>query len=541
MSFFKQIKGKLLMIVMGALLLLSVASVTTTLRLNNNILEYNEVIHVSLEAQKLALSANLEFERQVQEWKNVLIRGADSKQMDKYWGRFNERHETTQDHVEKLITLLDEWPELLEEAEQFLTDHSAMQKAYAAGRDKYIAAKFKIEVGDKAVSGIDRAPSAELDHLVEKLDEIVIERSMHAETAARKNVNFSYILIVLIVAIVAVLVFILINKIICAPLADVNKSLRALAGGHLNVTSGYTSVDEIGQIADSSRQLQEFLRTNVDTMSQTSTSLSNASDHMQSMSEELQTHSSEQMHATEQVATAVQELTHSAEEVADNSQQTSDITQETSGKTNDGTNTVNSAQSRAVRLVSDLNAGGLVIKELAENAANVSSVLDVIRGIAEQTNLLALNAAIEAARAGEQGRGFAVVADEVRTLAQRTQDSTAEIEKILESVKSGADQAVIAMDKGQDSSQEVESDITAAANVLNEISTMVDEINGKNVQMATAAGEQKDVAGGISTLIQNIHELSESTQSRVEKSQQVASDLQSLVGQFEEQISRFHL
>jgi methyl-accepting chemotaxis protein len=210
-------------------------------------------------------------------------------------------------------------------------------------------------------------------------------------------------------------------------------------------------------------------------------------------------------------------------------------------KTNESKRTALTAQNRAVDLVADLNKSAEVIKNLADNAANVSSVLDVIRGIAEQTNLLALNAAIEAARAGEQGRGFAVVADEVRTLAQRTQDSTAEIENILDSVKSGADQAVISMDTGQNRSQEVETEITQAAQLLNEIAEMVEEINAKNVQIATASSEQTDVTNSISQLIQNIHGLSEQTHNQVSQTQQVSAKLADLVSQFEQQISRFQL
>jgi methyl-accepting chemotaxis protein len=541
MTFLKSVKGKLLLIVMLSLAVLGVSSVTTTWRLAINIGEYDSVINTTLEAQKFALSANLEFKRQVQEWKNTLIRGADAEQMDKYWGRFNQRHDSTQGEINKLIPLLNEWPELEAIALQFLVDHTNMQTAYSTGRDQYIAAGFEVAVGDKAVSGIDRAPSAALDELVDQLAIIAEEQTGTVKAVAQRNITYSYVATAIILLIVTVVTYLFVERIIVSPLYSVRKSLAALANGNLTVSSKYVSEDEIGNIADSARQLQEFLYNNVDTMKQTANALQEASAHMANMSNDLSNQSNDQMHATDQVATAVQELTHSAGEVANNSQQTSDITQLATDKTNESKRTALTAQNRAVDLVADLNKSAEVIKNLADNAANVSSVLDVIRGIAEQTNLLALNAAIEAARAGEQGRGFAVVADEVRTLAQRTQDSTAEIENILDSVKSGADQAVVSMDTGQNRSQEVETEITQAAQLLNEIAEMVEEINAKNVQIATASSEQTDVTNNISELIQNIHSLSEQTHNQVSQTQQVSAKLADLVSQFEQQISRFQL
>jgi methyl-accepting chemotaxis protein len=541
MTFLTSIKGKLLLVVLGALLLLSLASVYTTSRLIFNLKQYDEVIHITLTAQKLALEANVEFKRQVQEWKNTLIRGANPDQMAKYWKSFNDKHAATQVIVKDLITMLDDRPELKKIANQFLSDHSKMQTAYAQGREKYIAAKFDISVGDASVSGIDRAPSAALDELVAKLDEITKSETNVLRQSAANNVRLSYLITIVILIAVAFVVYILINRIVCIPLTGVRMSLSAIAKGNLTITTDYQKNDEIGELANAARHLQAFLHDNVDNMKHTAASLTQAAEHMSSMSDQLGTQAHEQMNATDQVSTAVQELSHSADEVAQNTTQTSEITQQTADKTNESTKTANIAQQRAVSLVADLNASAEVIKELAGNAANVSSVLDVIRGIAEQTNLLALNAAIEAARAGEQGRGFAVVADEVRTLAQRTQDSTAEIEKILDSVKTGADKAVVSMDTGQSRSKEVETEITHSTALLAEISSMVEQINGMNIQIATAANEQTQVTGNISELIQNIHGLSEDTTERVSESLQVSNELKALVQQFEKQISRFTL
>ena len=537
----KSIKAKLLAILLLSLALLGLTSLVTTSRLSTNINDFDTVIQSTLTAQKYALVANLEFKRQVQEWKNTLIRGADSKQMDKYWGRFNERHKTTQDYVNKLIPLLNDYPDLAAIAKQFLNDHNVMKSAYSDGRDKYVAANFDISLGDKSVSGIDRAPSAALDDIVEQLSVLANEQTLLVESSATSNIRFSFIAIIVIILLVIYGVYVSIERLISRPLRSVRRKLVALAEGDLTVTSNYEGDDEIGTIANSARQLQSFLHENIDTMKSTSTALTEAAFHMESMSTKLSAQANNQMQSTNQVATAIQELTYSADEVAKNSKQNSEVTQQTSSKTNESTITANDAQKGAESLVTKLTAGALVIQELADNASNVSSVLDVIRGIAEQTNLLALNAAIEAARAGEQGRGFAVVADEVRTLAQRTQDSTAEIENILESVKSGADKAVVAMDSGQESSQEVKEEITQATVLLNEIANMVEEISNNNIQIARSASEQTTVSNSVAELVQNIYGLSEATSEQVEETKKVSQELKNLVLQFQSTIERFSL
>lgn len=537
----QSIKVKILVVLIGSLLMLALASLFTTLRLNQNVNQYNNVLDYAIGARASALNANLEFKRQVQEWKNTLIRGADSEQMDKYWGRFNERHEKVQAQVEELIELLGDWPELRKLAEQFLKDHSAMQAAYSRGRNDYIAAEFDIAVGDSAVSGIDRAPSAALDELVSELSTIAVDDSTEVESAAAANVRLSFILVLVILALVSLVATVLIQRLIVVPLNSVRESLSGLAEGELLASCHYESKDEIGSIAESARALQKFLRDNVETMQATASSLSAASSHMASMSEQLSTQAHNQMNATDQVSTAVQEMSHSAEEVARNSQETSEVTQSTTEKTLSSAKTADSARQSATTLVTDLTTSAEDIRELADNASNVSSVLDVIRGIAEQTNLLALNAAIEAARAGEQGRGFAVVADEVRTLAQRTQESTAEIETILDKVRASSEKAVVSIDNGQSRSQSVESEISESSAMLNEIAQLIENINDKNVQIASASTEQTQVTNNISELTQNIHNISEATAGQVDKARQVSAELADLVGQFESQIAKFKL
>ncbi len=190
-------------------------------------------------------------------------------------------------------------------------------------------------------------------------------------------------------------------------------------------------------------------------------------------------------------------------------------------------------------LASDIGQAVQVINQLEENSDNIGGVLDVIRGIAEQTNLLALNAAIEAARAGEQGRGFAVVADEVRTLAHRTQESTQEIQSMIESLQSGARNAVEVMNKSNERSQVCVTKAASAGESLTSITSSVKQINDMNLQIATAAEEQTSVAEEINRNVLQIRTLVEGTTSGARQTSaasmeltKLATALQALVGQF---------
>lgn len=208
-------------------------------------------------------------------------------------------------------------------------------------------------------------------------------------------------------------------------------------------------------------------------------------------------------------------------------------------QTQDGRNVMQHTLKTIEALAQEVENSAQVISRLSEDSTQIGSVLDVIRGIAEQTNLLALNAAIEAARAGEQGRGFAVVADEVRTLASRTQASTLEIQSMIERLQTDASNAVKAMQQGQVQAQQGLSQAAQAENALQTISQSVTRINDMNIQIATAAEEQSSVAEEINRNIVNISQSADATAEGAKQTAsagdelaKLAARLQNLVGQF---------
>jgi len=181
------------------------------------------------------------------------------------------------------------------------------------------------------------------------------------------------------------------------------------------------------------------------------------------------------------------------------------------------------------------------MSQLENETGRIGGVLDVIKSVAEQTNLLALNAAIEAARAGEQGRGFAVVADEVRSLAKRTQESTAEIQQIIEAVQQGASKAMLAMKVSQDKTHSTSSMAEQAGQAIGEITNAVARIHNMNTQIATAAEQQSYAAEEINKNVVNVVNLVQNAASNAQKSNQVAQSLDSAARELEQQMKHFHL
>jgi aerotaxis receptor len=238
-----------------------------------------------------------------------------------------------------------------------------------------------------------------------------------------------------------------------------------------------------------------------------------------------------QRQETEQVATAVNQMAATTQEVADNVQRTADATRQANNLTTEGRQIAAETREAMQRLSSSVGETGEAVSQLARDSEQIGGVVDVIKGIADQTNLLALNAAIEAARAGEAGRGFAVVADEVRTLAQRTAESTAEIHQIIDTVQTGSVNALRAIESGQTRSEQGVERVTQAGEVLRSITHAVEAIRDMNRQIATAAEEQTSVAEDISRNLTEITAIGATNEENVVRTQGASRHLHGLSGE----------
>jgi methyl-accepting chemotaxis protein len=321
--------------------------------------------------------------------------------------------------------------------------------------------------------------------------------------------------------------YFLFNKLVKGPLSHVADALENIARGEGDLTKRLRadSDDEIGTVASSFNAFVEKIQALVLSIQASVNETLSVSQNVYRASEQSRGHLRQQQQETDQVAAAITEMSSSAKEIAGNVQLTADSADQASSDAKAVSNIIQDSIESINGLSKHLNEAASVIGSLEKNVDGIVSVLDVIRGIAEQTNLLALNAAIEAARAGEQGRGFAVVADEVRALASRTQESTAEIQKTIASLQAGAKSAVKVMDDSKVKSQESVENARTSGESINSILNSTQQITDMATQIATAVAEQSTVSEELS---HNVNRIVTAGHNSLEKLEEMTGNSQTM-------------
>ncbi|QLG93032.1 methyl-accepting chemotaxis protein [Pseudomonas yamanorum] len=430
-------------------------------------------------------------------------------------------------------------------------EEAALYKSFAGTLDSYLAAQAEmIELSrqnkvDEMLKLINSRIKDGTDLMGEQLNKLIAINGADAKQAAIEASD-SYqgaisgiIAVAVIAAVMTVLLAWLLTRSIVTPLRKAVEVAETIAMGNLTQVIADEGKDEPARLLGALAAMQANLRQTIERIAGSATQLASAAEELSAVTEESSRGLQQQNNEIEQAATAVNEMTAAVEEVARNAVSTSEASAQSNQAAREGRDRVVETVDAIQTMTRDVQSTSVLIEGLATQGRDIGKVLDVIRAIAEQTNLLALNAAIEAARAGEAGRGFAVVADEVRALAHRTQQSTQEIEKMVAGIQNGTGEAVQSMQQSNQRTQSTLEMARAAGVALEQITESISLINERNLVIASASEEQAQVSREVDRNLVNIRDLATQSATGANQTSVASHELSRLAVDLNGMVARF--
>ncbi|MDB5847539.1 MAG: methyl-accepting chemotaxis protein [Rhodoferax sp.] len=494
-----------------ALLLLFVAALFGIYQLNQALTTYRTTVADSFENERGVSEMLNNFKTQTQEWKNVLLRGKDPKQLDRYWSAFEARDREVANQARQLQGSLPTGPGK-EAVDKFAVAHQRMGEAYRQGFAAFKAAEHDPQAGDKAVQGIDREPAQLLDDAGELIHKASAAVAADATAGASRATAIS-LTVMSIVCALGIFGAVVFSRSVVRPLHKAVQVSRAVADGDLTVASQSLGQDEIAQLLNALYDMQTSLSRVVAGVRINADSVALASAEIAQGNNDLSARTEQQASALEETAASMEELSSTVQQNAANARQANQLALSASTVAVQGGEVV----ARVVNTMKGIN----------DSSSRIADIIGVIDGIAFQTNILALNAAVEAARAGEQGRGFAVVASEVRSLARRSADAAKEIKALINASVERVGQGTTLVDQAGTTMQEVVSAIRRVTDIMGEI--------------AAASSEQSAGVAQVGEAVMQMDQATQQNAALVEQSAAAADSLKTQAAPLVHAVSVFRL
>ncbi|KAB0494153.1 methyl-accepting chemotaxis protein [Pseudomonas vancouverensis] len=430
-----------------------------------------------------------------------------------------------------------------EEAALFKTFNVTLENYLQAQRQMMeLSRQNKVDEMRELINGKIKDGTDQMGEQLNKLIAINKAGATEADAEARNQYDFAtngIIVVSVLAALMTVVLAWLLTRSIVTPLNRAVQAAQTIAGGNLSKAIEIDGKDEPARLLEALSAMQANLRKTIEQIAGSATQLGAAAEELSAVTEEASRGLQQQNNEIEQAATAVNEMTAAVEEVARNAVSTSEASNQSTQAAREGRDRVVETVDAIQTMTHDVQNTALMIEGLATQGRDIGKVLDVIRAIAEQTNLLALNAAIEAARAGEAGRGFAVVADEVRALAHRTAQSTQEIEKMVAGIQNGTGEAVSSMQQSNQRTQTTLEMARAAGIALEQITQSIHLINERNLVIASASEEQAQVSREVDRNLVNIRDLATQSAAGANQTSAATHELSRLAVDLNAMVARF--
>ncbi|QJR15040.1 methyl-accepting chemotaxis protein [Usitatibacter palustris] len=458
------------------------------------------------------LRAGMLFKEQVQEWKNVLLRGKNTEQMESHWAIFLDKEKQVQGEVRAALSGAS-IAEVRAPLERFIEAHKTVGEAYRKAFEVFKSSGRDAAAGDQAVASVDRAPMAMLDQAVKAEG----DAGTKAIAAAVKSAERSYwiaIIAMIVTSIVAlVCVWLYMRAAVVRPMASSVVAAERIAQGDLTTELHATTDDEAGQLLRALSRMTAGLAQVVSAVRTSAESVVTASNQVAAGTTDLSQRTEEQASSLEETAASMEELASTVKQNADNAKRADELAHTASKRAEKG-------GSEVVRVVMTMN-------EISESAGKISDIISVIDGIAFQTNILALNAAVEAARAGEQGRGFAVVASEVRALAQRSAQAAKEIKGLIGASLAKVDAGTKLVEDAGDTIQSLVIDVQQVSDLMR--------------QIAEASAEQSRGVQQVNKTVTEMDKVVQQNASAVQESASAAESMRQQAGSLVRAVSVFQI
>ncbi len=496
--------------------------------------------HIQVDAaqERAVRILQVDFKKQVQEWKDTLLRGSDPDSLDKYWTNFQKEEAQVHEHGLTLANQLEPGP-ARDKVEAFIKAHGVMGIAYRQGFQAFKDGGFDSKAGDAAVKGMDREPTELLTAAAEMIVRQTDQSASEAAAFARQGLMGSLAGLVVALALAFMVYAWLIRRYILDPTHRLRDDLSRLAKGDFTVPVVCSSRDEMGELSTNAERVRESLRDMVADIHQFVMGLSSQSELVTVSAQRITESSALQNEAAGIAAEAMTRMTGHIHQMGEQADQARGLATESARQSAEGKERANSLSSEMGGMEDTFRAIEIAISSLIGSTQSVSQMTNQVKDIADQTNLLALNAAIEAARAGEQGRGFAVVADEVRKLAEKSGRYAGEIETAMTTLAEHSAVVETAIVKGKDSLEgsrqllgQVNAALSSARNVTVETSESVNQIS-------EIAGDLKTLNEGVASGVEDIARMSQDNSRETEQATQAIQQLHDLADRLKEQVSRF--